>query len=710
MKIQRALSLFGLVALLSPGWSVVSAEESQPDSTFPELTLKQLGPKPAQKEKSIHPPIPFLDKNGQAVVENNSPVSLTKTCGACHDVDYISKHNYHSMVGLDEAKQPGSTPSGRVWDTSPGMFGRFNPLIYRNLSHTGSKKLDMGTADWIKVMGPRHVGGGPAAMSRYSDQPLANHEDSSSVDPETHVSDPLTGKPLLWDWSKSGTVELNCLLCHVTNPNNSARIDEIRKGNFGGASTASLLGSGIVERSADGWQWNQAAFDKDGCPNLIVSSPKNANCRLCHGRACRCTDKVLFENSLDNWAVETTGEIFSAERVSESAMNLENKEDLTTAWDVHAGRMLKCSNCHYSMNNPKYKSAETVVTKPRHLRFDARTLATNDYLLKPDHNLAKGHSTQGTVARRFNGNMRNCIDCHAAEDMHEFLPYKKVHFDKLSCQACHIPKSYAPTRKVTDWTVITPQGNPLIEHRGVSGKINDPASIIKGFKPVLLLQKRGNLGTKLSPHNLITSWFWVEGQPEHPVRLFDLKKAYFVEDGIYHPDVIAALDNNKDGNLSADELRLDNSAKTAAIARRLKSVSVENPRIKGEIQPYSLSHGIASGKNALKNCLSCHSFQSRVIANIELASYVPGGVIPEVVGDSQTLLSGNLFHKTVTREGSPALVYHPTIDPEEVYIHGTSHLQWLDILGVLLLVGTLMFIFAHAGLRIITSRKRKMVS
>ena len=222
MKIHRSLTLFGLVALLSLGWSVVSAEELLPASTFPELTLKQLEPKPVQIKKSIHPPIPFLDKNGQGVAQNNSPVSLTKTCGACHDTSYISKHNYHSMVGLDEAKQPGSTPGGRAWDTSPGMFGRFNPLIYRNLSHKGSQKLDLGTADWIKVMGPRHVGGGPAAISRYSDQPLANHEDSNGVDPETHVSDPLTGRPLRWDWAKSGTVELNCLLCHVTNPNNSA--------------------------------------------------------------------------------------------------------------------------------------------------------------------------------------------------------------------------------------------------------------------------------------------------------------------------------------------------------------------------------------------------------------------------------------------------------------------------------------------------------
>ncbi|MBW1871153.1 MAG: hypothetical protein JRJ19_03760, partial [Deltaproteobacteria bacterium] len=415
---------------------------------------------------------------------------------------------------------------------------------------------------------------------------------------------------------------------------------------------------------------------------------------------------VLFENSLDNWAVETTGEIFSAEQVSESAMNFENKENLTTPWDVHAGRMLKCSNCHYSMNNPNYKSAETVVTKPRHLRFDARTLSTNDYLLKPDHNLAKGHSTQGTVASRFDGNMRNCIDCHAAETIHEFLPYKKVHFAKLSCQACHIPRSYAPSRRATDWTVITPEGNPLIEHRGVTGAINDPASIIKGFKPVLLMQKRGSLGTKLSPHNLITSWFWVEGQPEHPVRLFDLKKAYLTEDGTYHPDVIAALDRNNDGKLTVDELRLDNPAKVAAIAKRLRSVLVDNPRITGEIQPYTLSHGIVSGKNALKDCLSCHSFQSRVIADIELASYIPGGVMPKLVSDSRTFLHGNLFQNTA----SQALVYHPTIDPEEVYIHGTSHLQWLDIIGILLLGGTLLFIFAHASLRIITSRRRKKVS
>jgi len=626
------------------------------------------------------------------------------TCGGCHDTEFIAKSNYHAQVGLDERFPPGQTGSGRPWDTSPGLFGRWNPLTYRVLSPEGDETLDMGTADWVMAMGPRHVGGGPAEKSRYADEALGQVEAGLPLDPETHAEDPGTGRAEPWDWQRSGTVELNCLLCHMKDPSNAARVAATRQGEFAWASTATLEGTGLVEKSDEGYRWVRGAFDDHGQPVVKafrIAHPESANCRQCHGKACRCKDPVVFENSLENWGVETTGEIFSPEKLRVSGMNLKDKASLDLPWDIHAERLFQCSDCHGSMNNPATndKGADT---RPRHLAFDARRMKVNDYLYAPDHNLVKGHTAQGTVARRLDGTMRNCRDCHDAEAAHEFLPYKRLHFERLDCQVCHIPHVYAPVRGVTDWTVIGPQGDPVLQHRGVAGRVNDPASLITGYEPALLEYQEGESLHRLSPTNLITSWFWVGGEPERPVRLSDLKKAFLAGDGTYRPEILAVLDTDGNGRLSGDELRLDSPEKVDGVAAVLRSVGVDHPRIRGEIQPYTLSHGVATGSFALRDCRQCHSYDSRVDREMELSAYVPGGVVPQPVGDSDVNLRGGL---SLDEQGG--LRFRPEVDPQWLYIHGSDRMKWLDGLGILVLAGSFLGVGVHGSLRIVSTRRRK---
>ncbi len=683
----------------------VAADKPSSEPDAPALSLKQLKPGTQPSKKRIHPPIRLLDPNGKAVLGSKGPLSLMKTCGDCHDTTYIARYNYHAQVGLDEMYPPGQSDSGRAWDTGPGMFGRWNPLTYRVLSAQGSGRLDMGTADWIMSMGPRHVGGGPAEFSRFSGMRLSEIAPSETISPETHIIDQTSGKPRVWDWKASGILELNCLVCHMENPNNAARIAAIKRGRFRWASTATLVGSGLVKSSERGYDWVVGAFQSNGtvpATALMISDPRSANCRLCHAKSCRCTDPVVFENSLENWAAETTGEIFSPAKMFDSGMNLEDKVSLSRPWDVHAQRLLACVNCHYSMNNPTYSEKEPAAAKPRHLRFDARRLSENDYLLTPDHNLAKGHSAQGTVARKLDGSMRNCRDCHNAMVTHDFLPYKPVHFEKLACQTCHISRVLAPARRVTDWTIITQGGQPRVEHRGVVGTINEPASLIEGYKPVLLLHEEADGRYRLGPNNLMVSWFWEEGNPERPVRLVDLKAAITTADGSYHSDILAALDADGSGDLSTSELTLDTKKKVAAVAARLEQVGVVDPRIRGEIQPYTHSHGVAGRGFVMADCRSCHSRVSIINREIELAAFVPGGVLPESVKDSRTKLVG-AFHLNETGN----LMFRPALDPNELYIHGSLRPEWLDIIGIIIVLTSLAGVALHGGLRIVAARQRK---
>lgn len=669
----------------------------------PPLTLKQLEAKPPQLHRRLHPAVVFLDAAGTSVLESGGPLSLATTCRPCHDTDFIAQQNYHAWVGMDEPVAPGQAPSGRAWDTGVALFGRWSPLTYRLLSPLGAEQLDLGTADWIRTMAPRHAGGGPAVFSRNGSSPLTDLAASSMPVAESHVCDMETGEVTAWDWNASGVVELNCLLCHLSQPDNRARIETTQAGNFRWASTATLNGSGLVTRTDSGWTWNESAFSGDGTADPSLFRPihaDTANCRACHGRACRCTDPLVFENSLDNWATETTGEVFSPERMCDSGMNLRGKSELSLPWDVHAERLITCVDCHHALNHPAYNQKETDRSRPAHLRFDARRLALDQYLAKPNHNLAKGNSAQGTVARRLAGSMRDCRDCHDAMKRHDFLPYKALHFSRLNCQVCHIPQVFAPARRATDWTLLAGASEPLVQHRGAAGTINDPATLIDGYQPALCLRRETQGTTRLTPYNLIVSWFWVGGDPARPVRQRELNLAIFAEDDSYHDAVVAALDEDGDARLSPQELRLDRANKVQAIASRLEAVGVVNPRIEAEIQPYSLSHGVATPGFATKACSACHSPASNVNRAMELSAYTPGGVLPRLVGDARTMLQGQLV---VNDDG--ALVFRPRIDPQTLYLHGTDRLRWLDIIGLILVGCVLLGSMLHGGLRWLSSRE-----
>jgi len=208
---------------------------------------------PATQSSPFHPTFPMLDQYGENVLDSGLPVSTMNTCGACHNTEFIVSHSFHADVGLKDFGAPGSTDSGRPWDTSPGLFGKWNSINYRLLSPEGDDLIDLGTADWLRTIGIRHIGGGPATTSREG-EPLESLTNTPG-DTQTNILDPETGELIPWDWSESGVIEMNCFLCHTPQPNNASRIDTIHAGEFGWANTATLNGTGIVEKAAEGFTW-----------------------------------------------------------------------------------------------------------------------------------------------------------------------------------------------------------------------------------------------------------------------------------------------------------------------------------------------------------------------------------------------------------------------------------------------------------------------
>jgi len=657
----------------------------------------------SQQASPFHPEFPFLDEDGGNVLESGKPVSTMNTCGACHDAEFIADHSYHVSVGLNDITAPGDAVTGRAWDISPGVFGSWNSIEYRYLSPAGDERIDLTTPDWIRLYGLRHVGGGPAMYARNGE--LLTDLPYSSASLETNIVNQDTGELERWDWEESGVEEMNCFLCHTPSPNSDARADALQSGAFQWANTATLVGSEIVNISADSFSWNPQAFTENGDVDPLaiqIQDPTNTNCGACHGLVHDNVEDplVTLGCSPERWSTITTGQIISPQQMADSGMNLANKETLTRSWDVHAERLLNCVDCHYSINNPLYYQ-EGESTKPDHLLFDPRRVEIGEYLEKPLHQFARGNSAQSFVAPELKDTMRTCESCHAADTTHAWLPYLESHLAALSCESCHIPQLYSSANMVQDWTVLFPDQTNRKECRGTTGPVNTMETLLSGYEPVLIPSPDRSGEMKLAPHNLITTWFWVYGNPPRPVVQADLQKAYF-ENGEYHPGILLRFDANGDGELSTDELLIDTDAKQEFVRDRLVRMGLSNPRIVAEIQPYSINHDVASADWALDDCTACHGKESKITQPIKLASILPGAVLPEFISGTGRKLNGEI----ATGEDG-ALYYYPAPATDNLYVFGHNNLAWLDWIGLGLFAAVFLGVVVHGGLRFYFASRRK---
>ncbi|MBK6647012.1 MAG: cytochrome b/b6 domain-containing protein [Anaerolineales bacterium] len=654
-------------------------------------------PVPVPQASTLHPDFILLDADGVNVLESGGAVSTMQTCGQCHDTEFIQSHAFHSDLGLSDYKET----SG--FNSSNGLFGEWDPLTYRYLSQSGDELLDLSTAEWLMLNGARVVGGGPATTSRNE----AELEDAQGgrENPETSIL--KNGNPAAWDWEKSGTMEMNCFLCHLESPNNEARIDAIQSGEFGKAVTATLFGLNIVSETADGWAYNPAAFNENGelkDNSLGIQDPTNENCAACHGEV-HATEEPLTFNvcDLDYPQTATTGQVISAQRINDSGVNLTGKDELDRSWDVHAERQLKCTDCHYALNNPAHAS-ELQSVNPDHLLYDPRLLEIGEYLERPDHNFARGDSAQFNVAPEYKSTMRRCENCHDTNKSHAgWLPYNDRHMQVIACETCHIPQMYAPAFSSVDWTVIHPDGSARSECRGIEGE-NPTTDLVTGFTPVLMQRADTQSGkTLFAPYNLITSFYWVYEDANgntRPVRKTDLEAVYLDGDS-YAADILSAFDSNSDGILSEAELVLDAEAKQNLIAAKLEALGLENVRIEGQVQPYSINHNVVDSEGATRDCATCHNEESRVTAPMMLSESAPAGVTPQFVTGSNVATTGTFIEK------DGALYYSPVNENDRTYIFGHNRIAWIDWFGALLFLGTIAGVAGHGTFRFVAARRSK---
>lgn len=401
--------------------------------------------------------IPLNDPEGEGIVPSMSsakPLSTSKTCGMCHDYGKVSGGwHFNSSSGKVPAGRP-----GEPWVLVDGLTGTQLPLSYRGWAGTWNPaSVGMTPWDFTKQFG-RHMPGGDTGEPADVFSPGDSHA----------------------RWTVSGKLEVNCLACHSGShaQDHSEWARQIGRENFAWAATAaSGLGEvgGMASRVKSTWTMNDgpnpddkeyavppyvkylmAQFDSKNRHAFQIQKPSDQNCLNCH---------------------------------SASPMHAE-KESVDK--DVHTRAGFQCVDCHRNGLN---------------------------------HAIVRGYETEATERKEASVADYSCRGCHIEEPSkgggrlgaprpkHGGIP--PVHFEKLSCTACH--SGEMPGATPTDMRVS--RANRL----GIHGRALwfTDAPFIQ--EPVFA---KGTDG-KIAPHRVMWPAFWARraGGKLMPIRPDELAKS-----------------------------------------------------------------------------------------------------------------------------------------------------------------------------------------
>ena len=489
----------------------------------------------------------------------------------------------------------------------------------------------------------------------------------------------------------------NCFFCHVRHAAVDATRATLAAGDARWIGTATLLDTGLViktnelasSRPAEPFAYVKELIDRDGtvsADQLQLGPPSNQACGACHGLVTRKSP------SLEDWLsrpsmTERTGQVYSPDRVENSTLNLQGRDELSRSWDVHAERLLNCSDCHYAQNDPRARA----LVQTGSLRLEPRHAGISAFLRRPSHDFARGRAELG------------CENCHDSKRLHAFLPHLERHMARLSCEVCHIPKSLVPALREVDYTLPDGPAQPRLAYRGIDGKVRDPGAFVRGFAPGVVGRRDAAGHVKLAPANFVTTFSWRQGSAKGAVieqTLVD--RTLFDANGTYRPELVTALDRNRDGQLQDSERQLDNDEGVAGVARLLAQAGAKEPTRVGEVRAVLLHHGIVRGRYAVRDCADCHAAHSRLNGEVLLTTSLSHA--------TQLIYLGDPAETSVEIRGtgsSPSAFAKLDETRNSTYVFGSSRSRWLDTAGLSFASLALLGVIAHGGLRIRGAYRRR---
>lgn len=656
--------------------------------------------------KLAHPALVLKDEDGRNVLDTGKPISTRHTCGDCHDYDLIA-NSFHFQQGKSEmSRELLASHAMAPFNLSPGMFGKFSILPNRQLTGPGvsnASDFDMSQPEWLTKCGVCHTGGGISEYDLQGRRFLTPEaKPSGLLDPSYTIRDREKGQVVPWDWGKSGIAEADCFLCHTPKASRGARKKEMASGDFRWANNATLADTGIGTVQEGGkFTYNRAAFNKDGTvkPEILdLSDPTLENCAQCHGFTARNATTIQPIQHADIMrGTEKSGWIYNGAKISDTvAPNVIGKEKMNYPWDVHAAKGIICIDCHFSVNNPGRMLHED---PKENLRYKPRGEDIAVYLKQPNHNFARGNIPPETVNLTLHNTMRGCGDCHDAEKIHTFLPYKTRHFQTLACQTCHIPAVHFWAYRSDDWGFLMDTGGSRITYRGIDGGIVDPESEVTGYLPAYIPtpDKNGNL--QIRPTNLITGVYWFDKAKARPVFTWQVQTAFFSGlpangEWSYRPEIVKAF-GDKDGIIDIPQAVYDTPEKVALIKGLLqKYAGVADPELRIEVTPWAVSHSIVGKGQAIRQCTACHAKNSVLHRPLDLNTFLPQNVPVSFRGKETEVV--NFESKEPTFDNRLLL--------SSFYIIGYSRATWVEWFGWILIAAVILFSLLHGALRLLGDR------
>lgn len=593
--------------------------------------LKEPEEKP--NPSGVCPPFYLKDEVGNIIdpihnINADKPYSPKQTCGSknCHDYNKITE-GFHFTQGKGE-KVPELFAKRYNWVSSPGNYGGTwcSPApLYRQLApkkNDNSRMIDMTSFDFIiATCGYCHPGGGPLEYDREGNR---YDEYMKKRGMKSGGENGLDGDYFKARWIETGVIEADCLLCHMPEYNFKERNKQIDNLNFKWSATAgSCFGKvegSIKDNKPVKVTYDISRFDEKGMvsPHIVVE-PRNSTCLHCHGKP--------------GW--KKRGASFSQRT------------------DVHIRAGLRCVDCHPAGSNAKDK------------RIKGKEL----------HQIGKGDDPSGHVRDDLDNTMIECSYCHsngylgAKIAKHEKFP--PHHFEKISCQTCHIPWRYVKSAQVQVSDVFNPapkispppkriwtfydQDMNFWNHYGELNMFTKEDQPTNPFRPVLIRYKG-----KIYPANRVHSaWPGIVEEGKPGLNQPFMKDVFMMwqihnEDHLKYPELSKIIDDNGDG---VPEVNKPEEIDAIIISIRQylidtkydltekKVVWVLNdklfysgsewekiPKYDYEASPYAsvykYSHDVAPANSALgsKGCSDCHSKDSHLFfANVVVYPFVEDG-------------------------------------------------------------------------------------